>query len=377
MRSDVDARDRSSRPRSPVLLVSPQLSMNYSHWISPKTQFYRLSEPFALELGGGLPEVTVAYRSWGTLNAAGDNAIHICHALTGNADADDWWTPLFGTGRTFDADRDFIVCSNVLGSCYGTTGPTSIDPTTGQPYGRNFPAVTVRDMVRLQAELMRGLGVQQLKLAIGGSLGGMQVLEWGRLYPNWVRRLVSIAASGRHSAWCIGMSEAQRQAIYADPNWKDGDYGDRPPEMGLAAARMMAMVSYRTGTSFDRRFGRTVQPDGTFEIASYLRYQGQKLVDRFDANTYVTLTQGMDRHDLGAGDDYDSVLGAIAQPTLVVAIDSDLLYPSWEQEALVQRMPRAELAWLRSPHGHDAFLIDMAALDALVVDFNRRVRDRS
>ncbi|MFP4219926.1 MAG: homoserine O-acetyltransferase [Phormidium sp.] len=345
--------------------------MKYRHLISPETQVYQLPEPFALESGEVLMGVEVAYRCWGKLNEQGDNAVHICHALTGSADADEWWGPLFGEGRTFDGDRDFIVCSNVLGSCYGTTGPISINPATGKPYGRAFPAITVRDMVRLQWRLLQGLGVRKLKFVIGGSLGGMQVLEWGKLYPDYVDRIVSIAAAGRHSPWCIAMSEAQRQAIFADPNWCNGHYEeDTPPTTGLAAARMMAMISYRATVSFEQRFGREVQDDGEFAIASYLRYQGQKLVQRFDANTYVALTEAMDRHDVSGGEgDYQAALGAIAQPTLVVAIDSDLLYPPRDQQELAQWMPNAELEWLSSPHGHDAFLINMVALNELVMAF--------
>ncbi|WP_159788473.1 homoserine O-acetyltransferase MetX [Sodalinema gerasimenkoae] len=345
--------------------------MKYRHLISPETQIYQLPEPFSLESGELLMEVEVAYRCWGTLNESGDNAVHICHALTGSADADEWWGPLFGEGRTFDGDRNFIVCSNVLGSCYGTTGPISLNPATGKPYGRAFPAITVRDMVRLQWRLLQGLGVKKLQFVIGGSLGGMQVLEWGKLYPDYVDRIVSIAAAGRHSPWCIAMSEAQRQAIFADPNWCNGNYEeDAPPTTGLAAARMMAMISYRATASFEERFGREVQENGKFAIASYLRYQGQKLVKRFDANTYVALTEAMDRHDVSGGEgDYLAALGAIAQPTLVVAIDSDLLYPPRDQQELAQWMPNAQLEWLSSPHGHDAFLINMVALNELVMAF--------
>ncbi|MGC9503061.1 homoserine O-acetyltransferase MetX [Baaleninema sp.] len=345
--------------------------MKYSHSISPDTQFHQLTEPFALESGKLLLGVKVAYRTWGKLNARGDNAIHICHALTGSADADEWWGPLFGLGKAFDPERDFIVCSNVLGSCYGTTGPISTNPETGKPYGPEFPAITVRDMVRLQARLMKELGVQKLRMAVGGSLGGMQVLEWGKLYPDFVESIVSVAASGRHSAWCIGISEAQRQAIQSDPNWCGGWYAeDAPPRQGLAAARMMAMISYRAYGSFEKRFGRQVQDNGDYAVCSYLKYQGKKLVDRFDANTYLTLIDAMDRHDVSEGRwDYYEVLGSIAQPTLVVTIDSDLLYPPVEQQELAQFMPNAKLEWLYSPHGHDAFLIDMEALNGLIVKF--------
>jgi homoserine O-acetyltransferase/O-succinyltransferase len=348
--------------------------MNYQSFISPHTRFYHLSEPFVLESGAVLPEVQIAYRTWGQLNASGDNAVLVCHALTGWADADDWWEPLFGTDRTLDPTADFIVCSNILGSCYGTTGPTSQNPATGQPYGSQFPAITVRDMVRLQARLLDALSVSHLKLVIGGSLGGMQVLEWALLYPERVGAIVPIAVSGRHSAWCIGLSEAQRQAIYADPNWQGGNYSpNQPPVNGLAIARMMAMSTYRSWFSFEEKFSRQRQaefPDQPYAIVNYLHHQGQKLVERFDANTYITLTQAMDSHDVARQrGEYQAVLAQITQPTLVVAIDSDILYPPVEQEELANFMPQAHLARLSSLHGHDGFLIDMDELNHLIVAF--------
>ncbi|MBK4728349.1 homoserine O-acetyltransferase [Oxynema sp. CENA135] len=345
--------------------------MKYQWFISPNTQFCELPEPILLESGEMLGNVQVGYRTWGKLNAARDNAVVICHALTGWADADEWWEPLFGPGRAFDPEQDFIICSNVLGSCYGTTGPTSVNPATGCPYGPDFPRITIRDMVRVQAALLEVLGVEQIKLVVGGSLGGMQVLEWAILYADKVEAIASIAASGRHSAWCIGLSEAQRQAIYADPNWRGGLYTiDEPPAAGLAAARMMAMCTYRAWGSFEQRFSRTVQEDGRLAIASYLQHQGDKLVKRFDANTYITLTQAMDTHDLSRGlEDYYKVLARISQPASIVAIDSDLLYPPTEQQELATYMPNAQLSWLHSPHGHDAFLIDMEELNAILVNF--------
>ncbi len=352
--------------------------MLYSNFISPQTQFYQLSEPFQLEGGEVLIGVQVAYRTWGKLNAAGDNGVIICHALTGSADADDWWAPLLGSGKALDPENDFIVCSNILGSYYGTTGPTSINPTTGSPYGVSFPQITIRDMVHLQAALIEYLGVQSLRLVIGGSLGGMQVLEWALLYPEKVRAIAPMAASGRHSAWCIGLSEAQRQAIYADPNWRGGNYTiDAPPTQGLAVARMMAMSTYRSWQSFTTRFGRQSDASEHFAIASYLQHQGQKLVERFDANTYITLTQAMDRHDVGRDacggrshrQDYQSVLQSIHQPTLVVGIDSDILYPPVEQQELADLIPHAQLRWLNSIDGHDAFLINMEVLNELVISF--------
>jgi homoserine O-acetyltransferase/O-succinyltransferase len=351
-------------------------SSPFQRFISSQTRFFTLSEPFYLESGVALSGVQVAYRTWGKLNNQGTNATLVCHALTGWADVDDWWEPLLGSGRALDLQRDFIICSNILGSCYGTTGPTSINPQTGQPYGPTFPAITVRDMVHLQATLLRGLGITSLQMVVGGSLGGMQVLEWALLYPDWVKSLVVIAAPGRHSAWSIGLSEAQRQAIYADPCWQEGFYAvESPPAQGLAVARMMAMSTYRSWASFDDRFGRQQQPTASgpeFAIATYLRHQGKKLVERFDANTYVLLTQAMDSHDLARSrGDYRAVLKRIQQPTLVVAIDSDVLYPPVEQQELAALIPCSELAWLRSLHGHDAFLMeaDMQVLNAQVTEF--------
>lgn len=343
---------------------------------STLTQTFELPVDLALDLGGRLSGVRVAYRTWGTLDANGANAVVACHALTGNADADDWWAPMFGPGRALDPDRDFIVCSNILGSCYGTTGPNTIDPATGNPFGPDFPRVTIRDMVGVQRELLRALGVRRVRCVLGGSLGGMQALEWAAMYPDLVESIVPIAIAGRHSAWCIGWSEAQRQAIFADPLYLGGRYDPAaPPAAGLAAARMAAMVSYRSRSSFERRFGRRIQ-EGTdrYAIESYLLYQGRKLVDRFDANTYVTLTRAMDTHDLARGrSNLVDVLGGIRVPALVVSVESDVLYPPEEQRELAQGMPRATLLMLYSDEGHDAFLIEMDWLDRAVVDFRARV----
>jgi homoserine O-acetyltransferase len=338
--------------------------------VSPATRVLTVPE-LRLDSGTVLRDVEVAYRTWGGLNSAADNAVLVCHALTGSADADSWWADLFGSGRALDPHRDFVICSNVLGSCYGTTGPLSTRPGAARPYGPEFPDVTVRDVVRLQHALVRALGVRRLALVLGGSLGGMQVLEWALLYPAMVDAIAPIATSGRHSAWCIGWSEAQR----ADPNWNDGWFDPQaPPLAGLAAARMIAMISYRSRASLEARFGRAVDGRGGFEVEGYLQHQGRKLIARFDANAYVVLTRTMDSHDVGAGRGaYETVLRGIRQPALVVGVDSDVLYPIEEQAELARLIPGSTYATLRSPHGHDAFLIEGAALGERIVDFRRAV----
>lgn len=323
---------------------------------------------FELDNGEVLREAPVAYQTWGTLNDARDNVILLCHALTGDTDAAEWWEGLVGPGCVFDTDRFFVICPNVLGSPYGTASPLTIDPETEAPYGAHFPRTTIRDTVRLHRRLLDHLGVRQVALAAGGSMGGMQVLEWA-FYGDFVRALLPVAVNGRHAPWQIGWSEAQRQAIYADPRWQDGHYDpEEPPQAGLASARMAAMVSYRSPDSFKERFARDRTKEGTaFAVESYLRYQGQKLVDRFDANCYVRLTQQMDTHDVARGrGDYTEVLRSIQQPTLVVGIDSDVLYPVAGQEELANHLPNAQLSLLHSPHGHDAFLIEISKLAALI-----------
>nr|BCX01888.1 MAG: homoserine O-acetyltransferase [Bacteroidota bacterium] len=340
--------------------------------IDRRTRFWIYPGPFELECGAVLPEVRVAYRTWGDPDPEMTNVVLVCHALTGSADVDRWWAGMLGPGRALDPERDYIICSNVLGSCYGTTGPLSPRPGSREPWGPDFPPVTIRDMVRLQAALLEYLGVRRLRLVIGGSMGGMQVLEWALMYPERVEAIVPIATSGRHSAWAIALSEAQRQAIYADARWQGGRYEpEQGPEKGLAAARMMAMCLYRGPESLGRRFGRDLEP-GTdrFAVESYLHHQGRKLVERFDANTYVVLTRAMDSHDLARGRGaYESVLRAIRHPALVVGISSDVLYWPDEARELARLLPNARMAELDSPHGHDAFLIETEQLGVLVAAF--------
>ncbi|MDJ0927250.1 MAG: homoserine O-acetyltransferase [Gammaproteobacteria bacterium] len=320
----------------------------------------------SLESGQVLHHVPVAYRTWGELNAAADNVIVICHALTGNTDADDWWSGLIGPGKAIDTHHYFVVCANVIGSPYGSVSPLTVNPQTGQAWGPDFPTTTVRDCVALHRQLLEQLGVARVAFAIGGSLGGMQALEWA-FHGDFVRGLVPIAVGGRHSAWCIGWSEAQRRAIVSDSRWRDGLYDvNDPPVDGLAVARMMAMISYRSFEEFDERFGREQSDDG-FHAETYLRHQGQKLVDRFDANCYLRLTEVMDTHDVSRDrGHYLDVLRGIEQPTLVVGITTDILYPLEEQRELEVNIPNAELAVLKANQGHDSFLIAQEQLDAQV-----------
>jgi homoserine O-acetyltransferase len=337
-----------------------------------------LEDPVELECGASLERVAVAYRTWGRLSRAGDNAVVICHALTGSADADLWWGDLIGPERALDPERDFVVCSNVLGSCYGTTGPTSPRGRGNATWGPDFPPITIRDMVEVQKRLLDALGVARIRVVIGGSLGGMQALEWALSDPR-VASVVTIAASARHSAWCIAQSEAQRAAIAADPRWSGGRYRpENPPSSGLAAARMMAMCSYRTPASFEDRFGRAERPGGDFHVSDWLHRHGGALVDRFDANAYVALTRAMDRHDVGRGrDGVERALGSIDIPVLVVSVDSDGLYPPSEQRELARLIPGAELHTLHSVHGHDGFLIETVEVEQRVRAFRDAVESRS
>ncbi len=346
--------------------------------LSPDTRRLRLGRDIPLESGAVLPELALAFRTWGRLNAAADNAVVICHALTGTADADSWWAPLFGPGRAFDPELDFIVCANVLGGCYGSTGPTSEAPD-GRPLGARFPRITVRDQVAAQQRLLDALGVRGIRLVVGGSMGGLQALEWALLDAR-VQAVATIAASGRHSPWCIAWSEAQRQALIADARFQDGHYDPSdPPRAGLAAARAIAMLTYRTAGSLAERYGRA-RGDAVFgerakrpqdpAVSGWLSHHGDLLNQRFDANTYLRLLDAMDSHDLGRDrGGFEAACRKLRQPVLVVSIPEDALYVPADQYELADALPNARLATLPSRHGHDGFLIDAAGLDPLLRDF--------
>ena len=344
--------------------------------ISDDTQYLSVPGSFLLDSGEKIENVSIAYRTWGDISNARERAILVCHALTGSADVDSWWPGIIGTGKAFDPAHDFVICANILGSCYGTTGPVSIKPENNERYRADFPRITVRDMVNLQRVLLDELGIDRLELVTGPSLGGMQALEWAASYPERVASIVPIGVGAQHSAWCIGVSEAQRAAIEADPNWNGGYYSDdHPPRMGLAAARMMAVCTYRSWQSFDERFGRDQQSDGIYQVQSYLRHQGQKINERFDANTYVTLTHAMHTHDLSDGrGEFSDVLGKIDQPALVVSVSTDALYPPHEQALLAELLPSAQYELLESAHGHDGFLIEIENLSRMIASFRASTR---
>lgn len=440
---------------------------------------------FELECGDILYKVPVAYKSWGKLNEKGDNCMIICHALTGSADISDWWGPLLGRGKAFDPTKFFIICLNSLGSPYGTASPMTTDHEFGERYGPEFPLCTIRDDVRLHRLVLDSLGVKQCAICIGGSMGGMLALEWTFVDGgNYVKNLVALATSAKHSAWCISWSEAQRQCIYSDPKYDDGYYSlEDPPNAGLGAARMSALLTYRSRNSFEARFGRdaptekqklkstsnpgnitntaeaevnkeessalveeqgeqhdreanwrvhndganrkksfesyhtssrsnsissnisgedshsnlsTVSSVGSIEVPmpqkprsrsrrlpqhyfsaqSYLRYQAQKFVGRFDANCYIAITRKLDTHDVGRDrPEYDNdtakALQSRKQPALVIGISSDALFTLSEQIFIAKNLPNATLKKINSPEGHDAFLLEFHEINELLLAFER------
>ncbi len=324
---------------------------------------------FEFESGEALHDVPVGYERWGRLNEARNNVILVGHSLTSTPNATSWWSGCIGPGKALDTDKFFVICANVIGSPYGTLSPISVNPETGITYGNDLPQATIRDTVRLHKSLLDHLGVQKVAFVIGGSMGGMQALEWAYYGSEYVCGIVPIAVGGRHSSWCIAWSEAQRQAIFSDPNWNHGDYEPQtPPHNGLAVARMMAMVSYRSLGSFESRFGRGQNRAGSYRVETWLHHHGDKIVNRFDPACYVYLTRSMDTHDVARNrGSYSSTLSMIAQPTLAIGIRSDVLYRLEESVELTQYIPHAELAVLEGPHGHDTFLIDQDELNEIVL----------
>ncbi|KAJ7179753.1 Alpha/Beta hydrolase protein [Mycena filopes] len=370
-------------------------------WTLTVPQFY-------LESGAALQSIPVCYQTWGTLNHARDNVMLICHPFTGNVDVDKWWAPLTGVGRAFDPTRYFIICANVLGSAFGSASPLSIDSVTGRRYGPEFPATTIRDDVRLHKLILDHLGITSVAVVIGGSMGGMTALEWPLCFPGLVRRIIPMATCAKQSAWCIAWGEAKRQVIYADLAFRGGYYPrDRPPKQGLAAARMVGLLTYRSLDSYEERFGRRLEAapmhhhyrrkeDGTaacgdakkrlasdadshplFCAQSYLKYKGTTFATDFDANCYIHLTHKLDTHDITrgrVGDDPSallSLLRTLPPHPLVISISSDVLCPPHEQEILAHGIPEAELVVIPSVAGHDGFLVESERINAEVVRYLR------
>src|ERR1700690_2931702 len=349
-------------------------------------------ESLTLDCGETLAPVEVAYETYGQLNAARSNAICICHALTGDAHAagishadgkPGWWDSMIGPGKAFDTDKYFVVCSNVLGGCRGTTGPSSPNAATGKPYALAFPVITIPDMVRLQRMLIERLGIERLLAVTGGSMGGMQALQWAAAYPEAVVSTIPIASTARHSAQQIAFNEVGRQAIIADPDWREGNYyGGKPPARGLAGARMVGHITYMSDDSMREKFGRRLRGknsfgydfDVDFEVESYLRYRGSEFVSRFDANSYLYITKAMDYFDLSNGDgSLAAAFGRSKARFLVIIFTSDWLYPSYQSQELVRalRARNRDVAYveLESNYGHDSFLVDVVEQTDLVRGF--------
>ena len=356
--------------------------------------------PFVLEGGGVLSDVSMAFETWGELSPAADNAILICHALTGDSHAHGeagdahatpgWWNGVIGPGRGIDTDRYFVVCVNSLGGCQGSTGPSSVDPETGAPYGSTFPTVTTRDIVRCQAAVADHLGVDSWLAVVGGSMGGMQVLEWGVMFPDRVRFIAPIATTLAASAQQVAWSAVGRTALVLDQRFRGGDYYDAKPGdgpfAGLAIARSVAQITYRSAEVFDGRFARDlVDPRSVFgywdrfQVESYLDYHGEKLVRRFDANTYLILNRTMDLHDLAR--DRGSMESAIRRlshlPALTLSISSDVLYPTAQQAAIRDAIRaaggRCDHHVIQSPDGHDGFLLAARQVGSHLASFLREV----
>lgn len=344
-----------------------------------------LTGPLELELGGSLPGATVAYRTWGRLNEARDNVVLVLHALTGDSQAagdGGWWAPLIGSGKAIDTDRAFVICSNILGGCQGTTGPASIDPLTGRPYAMRFPLITIGDMVNLQRRLVESMGITGL-IAIGGSIGGAQALEWATRHTDLVRASVPVAVTSALGPQSIALNEAGRRAIMADPDWRGGEYASEDvfPADGLAIARMIAMTQFHSTESMSARFDRkaatrpSLYPSfgGTFDVEGYIHYHGAALVRRFDANSHLYLTRAMDLYDLYRDGGAEYWLDRIEAPMLLLGIRSDWLYPAAGvrelRDRIAARGKQVEYCELDSPDGHDAFLKEWTMLTESIGPF--------
>ncbi|MBF0532181.1 MAG: homoserine O-acetyltransferase [Candidatus Omnitrophica bacterium] len=367
-----------------------------------ETQYFTFAEPpneLVLKSGVKIGPVTLAYETTGKLNAAKSNAILILHALTGDAHVTGfhpgstkpgWWDNMVGPGKAFDTDKYFIICSNVLGSCKGSTGPASINPNTGKPYGLAFPVISIRDMVVAQRQLIDHLGIDQLLCVAGGSMGGFQALKWSVLYPERVRSSIVIAAGVRHSAQQIAFNVVARQAIMSDPDWNGGDYyGKTIPARGLALARMMGHITYMSDKSMQEKFGRKLISKERlgydfsldFEVENYLKYRGDSFVQRFDANSWLYLSKALDYFDLTAEDDLVKVFETVQSSFLVIAFTSDWLYPPYQTKEIVKALKTNDVdvsfIEIQSDYGHDAFLVEVEGQAQIISHFLNRMQGDS
>lgn len=360
------------------------------------TQYFTFAEPpneLQLECGRTLGPITLAYETYGHLNSDKSNAILVAHALTGDAHAagrhhpDDrkpgWWDSMIGPGKAFDTDRYFVICSNCIGGCKGSTGPSSVNPKTGKQYSMDFPVVTIGDMVHAQARLVEHLGIDQLLCVVGGSMGGMQVLQWAVSYPDKMRLMIPIASTARLSAQAIAFDAVGRQAIMADQNWNEGNYyGGEIPSRGLGIARMIGHITYLSDASMHTKFGRDLKDKLTpdydfvteFQVESYLNHQGDEFVKRFDANSYLYVSKAMDYFDLAQpSGELRRGLASVQASALVISFSSDWLFPSYMSKEIVSALRRNNVdvsyAEIQSDYGHDAFLLEVETQSRLITNF--------
>jgi homoserine O-acetyltransferase/O-succinyltransferase len=361
-----------------------------------ETRFHTFGEDgrFELESGETFGPVTLAYETYGRLNESRSNAILIVHALTGDAHAagfhrgekmPGWWDAMIGPGRAFDTDRFFVICSNVLGGCKGSTGPSSLNPATGGPYGLDFPVITIRDMVEAQRYLIDHLGIERLLSVAGGSMGGMQALQWAVSHPRRLSSAILVATTSEHSPQQIALNEVGRQAIMADPHWNDGNYyGQTLPRKGLSVARMVGHITYMSDESMKEKFGRKFrdqrQPfkfSADFEVEGYLQYRGDNFIKRFDPNSYLYITKAIDYFNLSNGKPLHEIIRGIDSRFLIIAFSSDWLYPPYQSEQIVRSCKRAGVdatyCELKSNYGHDAFLVEFDEQTHLITHFLKKV----
>ena len=357
-----------------------------------ETRYFNISrgEEFILESGVKLPELRIAYETYGKLNSRKSNAVLICHALSGDAHAagrhaedkkPGWWDEMIGPGKAFDTKKYFIICSNIIGGCKGSSGPNSMDPASGKPYGLGFPIVSIKDMVDAQKKLIDHLGIERLLSVCGGSMGGMQALQWAVSYPDAVISCIPIAATHKHSAQQIAFDEVGRQAIMADPAWNGGDYYEKEhPSAGLAVARMIGHITYMSNGSMEQKFGRMLKREKLghefsteFEVEGYLRYRGDSFVKRFDANSYLYLTKAMDYFDLQQSGKLHQAFAGTGAKFLVIAFSSDWLYPPFQSKEIVKalKMNGIDVTYseISSDYGHDAFLLEFSEETKLIKHF--------